>query len=764
MPAQNTPTRSLKGIEIIQQSSQSRTKTYKYLIPKECGHNYVYIDPIQGIHMDSPQAKLKLQSEDNLQITDCKGDYPTHAKGKNEPGFLPVMSNKDRTLHDDDRLVFGWPSSSSVEFIVKLLYETTAPKGSKNIPSGSSTKQKEVPSIQVQKSPPFEKMDILSSAPKLRKSRSAEVQNEKELLKPPPSDVKSSRRKSEGHFDEKLKTQLRESKEPKEHHTPTIMTTVLPQQIEISNESSSSMKLGDGYNALTHSFTGNCALASCFPISKKNPAVDVDFDIFLLNSTSSILSKEEVGFGMGSKITSDIKLGAKYDELVSMRWDVSKVFVKYTGRGTYDWDSIKYSTLSRHVDISKPRFWTEYGDYYISDIQRCFGWCVVMVFHVESLEDINQVQTDIEARVREVFTIKAQGGTKLLKDKGWSMYRMFCNCYGFSPDILKYSAGLSTLSEVFQFLEKINKITPPGVTHRARLTRYLNAPDLTIPSHAYNELKKLHETSATLFDRTFNPVIRRNPTLFKELETIYSKFRSDSGNYFERNRRGDSEQYQAQREKAKKDLRDAVSKADTAIQRSGLIFEAQRLMKQGHVTGTSQRKGKIWNWKCGMTGTLKKSSTIASGAGYSVVSGRFTPQGPNYSMSTKDVYMASWNFTNVKRNWPFSSNTEAVFRYDSEQKRADYSQDTNMSQFVLGGELVYVIGWAVKCEYVDETGKPPKGSEGQSLKVWIDPQTNGQNDTFLSDYFRIRIRSTDRIKCTLQVFFVHQKVYRLNSQ
>ncbi|KIJ45774.1 hypothetical protein M422DRAFT_250568 [Sphaerobolus stellatus SS14] len=569
MPAQNTPTRSLKGIEIIQQS-QSRTKTHKYLIPKECGHNYVYIDPIQGIHMDSPQAKLKLQSEDNLQIRDCKGDHPTHAKGKNESAFLPVRSNEYRTLHDGDRLVFGRPSGTSVEFIVKLLYETTAsgaksaPKGSMNVPSGSSTKQKEVPSIQVQKSPPFEKMDIPSSAPKLRKSRSAEDQNEKGFLKPPPSDVKSSRRKSDGHFDEKLKAQLRESKEPKEH---TITTTVLPQQIEISNESLSSMKLGDGYNALTHSFTGNCALASCSPISKKSPTVEADFDIFLLNSTSSILSKEEAGFGIGSKITSDVTLRAKYDELVSMRWDVSKVFVKYTGRGTYDWDPIKSPTISRHIDTSKPRFWTEYGDYYISDIQRCFGWCVVMVFHVESLGNINQVQTDIEARVREVFTIKAQASTKLLKDKGWSMYRMFCNCYGFSPDILKYSAGLSNFSEVFQFLEKISKITPPGVPHR--------------------------------------------------------------------------------------------------------------------------RRGKVWNWKCGMTGTLKKSSTTASGDGYSVVSGRFTPQGSNYSTSTKDVYMASWNFTNVKRNWPFASNTEAVFRYDSEQKRADYSQDTNMSQFVLGGEPVF---------------------------------------------------------------------------
>ncbi|KAF8980382.1 hypothetical protein BDQ17DRAFT_948447 [Cyathus striatus] len=467
MPPQISPARVVKGIELSHKS-----KRYKYFIPKESGHNYVYIDPIEGVKMDSPHAKLRLSGDTDLELRNCAGNYQTFIKKKDKEEFDRVLVSVYTKVHDGDRLIFGTPSDLSVEFQVKVLYDVLketsqqlkTPKALEKAQSDKSTKTKDPP-VQNKKSP-SDKKDVQAKKPLLRKTRSADNMNLK-----PPADDKKVKRKSDGNLQQKQKTQEQNEKKKKTHNLS------LPQILDDIKECSSSTQLGDGYNALTRTFTGHCALAARTPdkSAKELPLEDFNSDVFVLNATSSVLSADEVGFGTGARISTDVSLRAKYDELASMQWDVSKVFVKYVRDGKYGWQPIKSAVRYRRgVDIHNPSFWTEYGDYYVSDVQRWFGCCVVMVFHIEHLSDIDQAQTDIEARLRDIFEARAHSSTKLIEDMRWSMHRVFCSCYGYSQDILSQSMGLSDLSDVLKFLDKINSVVPPGVARRVKLTRYLN--------------------------------------------------------------------------------------------------------------------------------------------------------------------------------------------------------------------------------------------------------------------------------------------------
>ena len=156
--------------------------------------------------------------------------------------------------------------------------------------------------------------------------------------------------------------------------------TTLPQTLEISCPSD--VTLGCGYNAVTHSFTGNCALAdTTTDKNSQNVLLDVYNDIKVIDASSSMLSITEVGFGLGSQVNLDVKLEAKYKTLVS-RWSkMSTVILKCWRMGTYDWEIMSSPPSYRKgVNVENPKFFVEYGDYYVSATQRVFGYWVVIVF------------------------------------------------------------------------------------------------------------------------------------------------------------------------------------------------------------------------------------------------------------------------------------------------------------------------------------------------------------------------------------------------
>ena len=94
-----------------------------------------------------------------------------------------------------------------------------------------------------------------------------------------------------------------------------------------------------------------------------------------------------------------------------------------------------------------------------------------------------------------------------------------------------------------------------------------------------------------------------------------------------------------------------------------------------------------------------------------------------------------------------------MFRFDSTNLDTQIDNDSEECNLVLGRDVlddnIQVVGWTVQLKY----GGEGKDARGKKFKARIYPDPSGEE---LPEQVGICISSTEKVKCTFQVFFVAQ--------
>jgi hypothetical protein len=142
----------------------------------------------------------------------------------------------------------------------------------------------------------------------------------------------------------------------------------------------SDVKAGQGYDILTDSFTGTYPVVDRqVTTSKGSRASTFNGEAVVIEQHVDLLNEDEIGLSVGARVTEQASLEAKFQILHSRGSKASSIFVKYTRSGNFEWEELDKMPPNFVADTKSTAFSNEHGDYYVSGIQRKYGFWAIII-------------------------------------------------------------------------------------------------------------------------------------------------------------------------------------------------------------------------------------------------------------------------------------------------------------------------------------------------------------------------------------------------